>query len=136
MNKAKQIRALMPNLIHSMDATTLALLVNLYFDKTSQSVNNFYSIHDCFAVTANNVEKLISIIKIVYINIYSDNSYITKFDKGIIENIKLQFGSHAFNDLNRKIKINDLELDYPDLNKVLLGKIKAENILKSEYIIN
>ena len=70
MNKAKQIRALMPNLIHSMDATTLALLVNLYFDKTSQSVNNFYSIHDCFAVTANNVEKLISIIKIVYINIF------------------------------------------------------------------
>ena len=61
-------RSVMPNLIHSMDASSLALLANLFFED-NHDVKNFYSIHDCFAVTANNVSKLIDFIKLVYIKI-------------------------------------------------------------------
>jgi DNA-directed RNA polymerase len=117
----------MPNLIHSMDASSLALLTNFFFDSDS-NMKNFYSIHDCFAVTANNVSQLINFIKLVYINIYSDNQYIKKFDQGIINNIKLQFGNESFDDENKKIKFNNTELKYPDINEVISGKISAYNL--------
>ena len=82
LNKSQQITALMPNLIQSLDASTLALLVNILFKENK--FHNFYSIHDCFAVTCNNVEKLIYELKMVYIYVYCDNRYLLKFDKGII----------------------------------------------------
>jgi DNA-directed RNA polymerase len=125
----------MPNLIHSMDASSLALLTNFLFDSDS-NFKNFYSIHDCFAVTANNISKLIDFIKLVYINIYSDNQYIKKFDQGIVESIKLQFGNEAFDDINKKIKINSMELDYPDVNEVISGKINAYSVKNFNYLIN
>jgi DNA-directed RNA polymerase len=135
LNRSKQIRSLMPNLIHSMDASSLALLSSLFFDSDS-NFNNFYSIHDCFAVTANNVSKLIGFIKLVYINIYSDNQYIKKFDQGIIDNIKLQYGDKSFDDISKKIKVNGIDLDYPDVNEVISGKISAYNIRNSNCLIS
>jgi len=137
LNKPKQIRALMPNLIHSLDATSLALLVETFFKDSQFGLKNFYSIHDCFAVTGNNIENLINILKYVYIDIYSDNNYLRIFDEGIINNIKLQFGKQAFNDLTKHIKFNGFDLYYPDIETVIKdNKLKKENILKAKYLIN
>jgi DNA-directed RNA polymerase, mitochondrial len=142
LNRPKQIRALMPNLIHSLDASSLALLVELFFSEqdidedNSTNINNFYSIHDCFAVTANNIDKLINVIKVVYISIYSDDQYIRKFDQGIIDSIKLHLGKNSFNDSSKTIEINNKKIQYPDINTFILGIIKAESIKKSSYIIN
>ena len=135
INKSKQIRALMPNLIHSLDAASLSLIVDMFFIKSDNNIN-FFSIHDCFAVTANNVSKLIKIVKLVYIKIYSDDSYLKKFDLGIINSIKLHFGNEVFDDYNKQIKINDLLIQYPNVDVVVLGKIKASQILKAKTIIN
>lgn len=59
---------------------------------------NFFAIHDCFAVTANNIVNLIKIIKLVYIKIYSEDSYLKRFDVGIINSIKLHYGNDVFKD--------------------------------------
>ena len=64
LNKSQQITALMPNLIHSLDASTLALLVNFIFNDNnflqgSKGEFLFYSNLDCIAVTANKVVQLI-----------------------------------------------------------------------------
>ena len=138
LNKRKQIRALMPNLIHSLDASSLALVVDMFFkDNIKESnVNNFYSIHDCFAVTANNIVNLIKYIKLVYIKIYSDEQYLRKFDEGIINSIKLQFGNNSFNDELKLIKIDNLILNYPDVELVISGQVDKEKINKASYIIN
>nr|ADO51613.1 rnapol [Moniliophthora roreri] len=133
-NKAKQIRALMPNLIHSLDAASLALIVDAYFKENK--INNFFAIHDCFAVTPNNIEELIKKIKLVYIKIYCDNNYLKDFDKAIIDNIKLHFGNESFCDKSKKIKFDGKELNYPFVENLTLGKIEANNILKSIYLIN
>src|SRR5882762_9066847 len=130
LNKPKQIRALMPNLIHSLDATSLALLVEKFFKDSQFGLKNFYSIHDCFAVTGNNIETLINILKYVYIEIYSDNNYLRIFDEGIINNIKLQFGKQAFNDFTKHIKYNGFDLYYPDIETVI-----KDNKLKAKYLI-
>jgi len=137
--KSKQIRALMPNLIHSLDASSLALLVNEYFD-SEYNANNFYSIHDCFAVPASKVSKMIRLLKLVYINIYSENQYILRFDKGIKESIKTQFGDHVLDEDKGIISViiqgELITLDFPNIKKVIFGKIAAESIQNSEYIIN
>ena len=60
-----QKRALMPNLIHSLDASIIAMLYNKYKD-----VSSLYTIHDCFRVTADG--RLIS-----KINLYAKISIYT-----------------------------------------------------------
>jgi DNA-directed RNA polymerase len=83
----------MPNLVHSLDATSLALLYNSFYKETEKdNVVNFYSIHDCFAVTANNVELLINLLKSVYIDLYSGNTYLQKFDDDLISYIRSVYG--------------------------------------------
>nr|QWO71375.1 RNA polymerase [Calocybe gangraenosa] len=138
INKGKQKRALMPNLIHSLDAASLCLILDMFYQQNRDDSNriNFFAIHDCFAVTANNIVKLIKIIKLVYIKIYSDNSYLKKFDDGIINNIKLQYGNDSFNDETKIITINDIKLEYPSVEQVIIGKIKASKIMSANSIIN
>ena len=66
MDKSKQIHALMPNLIHSLDASSLAML----YDKLSKISTNplFFSINDCFAVPATNIETIKMLLQVyVYI---------------------------------------------------------------------
>ena len=128
---------LMPNLIHSLDASSLCLSVNMVSQhkKNQSEVFNFFGIHDCFAVTCNNVSNLIKIIKLVYIKIYSEDSYLKRFDQGIINSIKLQFGSESFDDQTKKIKVNGYNFDYPNVDEVIVGKIKANNIFNANYII-
>ena len=138
INKAKQIRALMPNLIHSLDAASLALIVEMLHSHLDLKINqfNFFSIHDCFAVTANNVVNLIKYIKLVYIKIYSEDSYLKRFDQGIIESIKLQFGDKAFDDKTKIIKVNGHKILYPDVDQIIKGRIKAIKIMNAQSIIN
>jgi DNA-directed RNA polymerase len=146
INQRKQVRALMPNLIHSLDSSSLALLVNLYFnDSTDQNkINNFYSIHDCFAVTANNVGTLINLLQLVYIKIYCEEQYLRKFHEGILHTIKLQYGEECFNKEKNEItiysnddrKTSNIVLKFPNIDEVLKGTIASVDIAKAGYIVN
>jgi len=50
----------MPNLIHSLDAASLCLVIVNYFKEIDNL--NFYSIHDCFAVPCNKVNNLYGLL--------------------------------------------------------------------------
>ena len=65
----------------------------------------------------------------------SEDSYLKRFDQGIINSIKLQFGSESFDDQTKKIKVNGYNFDYPNVDEVIVGKIKANNIFNANYII-
>jgi len=135
LNTRKQIRAFMPNLVHSLDAASLALLAEYYFKTVD--IKNFYAIHDCFAVTANNVDTLINYLKLVYIKIYSEDDYLRGLDKELIQHIKYYYSSDCFNDETLEIKINDLTLKYPDINIVLGKKLPTSDfITNSSYLIH
>lgn len=95
--KIKQIRSFMPNLVHSLDAASLALLLDSYFNNCYK-VNNIYTVHDCFAVTANNIDSLMLLLKLVYRKIYFQDSYLIKLDRGIKDHIKNHYGDQSLNE--------------------------------------
>lgn len=134
LNTTKQVRAFMPNLVHSLDAASLALLAEHYFN--GDQSKNFYAIHDCFAVTANNVDMLIKYLKLVYIKIYTEDHYLRNLDKEIIQHIKYHYSPDSFNDDTLEIKINDMTLKYPNINYVLGNKLPSPDlIIDSSYLI-
>lgn len=139
-NKEK-IRAFMPNLVHSLDAASLALLLDSYF-VDDDSIKNIYTVHDCFAaVPIDNVSNLMHLSqKLTYIKIYSDETYLKRLDKGIIDNIKNIYGDTSFNDKTRVINIpaNNINIEFPSVN-IVLGKepeLDFNSLSKSSYILN
>ena len=135
-NKEKQINSFMPNLIHSLDAASLTMLIDSYF-KENLEFKNIYAIHDCFAVTCNNTVELISMLKIAYIKIYSNIGYLRKLDQNIKDHIKNHYGSDCFNELELIITTKDKTLKYPNIENILKNNFDIKNnLLESTYIIN
>lgn len=92
-NFSKQRLALMPNLIHSLDSYSVFSL-RYEFEKIFKNFTNFYSIHDCFAVTSDKVIYLMTLIKLVYTNLYIKDKYLMRFDNNIINNILYIYGDN------------------------------------------
>jgi DNA-directed RNA polymerase len=127
-NSSKQIRAFMPNLIHSLDAAALALLVDLYFQDKNSQYKNIYAVHDCFAVTANNVENLMEFLKLVYIKIYSEGAYLLKLDKEIKHQINYVYGKGSLDEDTLIINTpNVCDIKFPDIKEVLNVKLPDVN---------
>ena len=143
IDKNKQISALMPNLVHSLDATALILLYNSFYSSMDKTQNvNFYSVHDCYGVTAKYVDSLIDNLRTVYLSLYSEKRYIEKFDEDIILNIIQLFGEAncTFHRIERIIHIKDNEsIILPDISTFLHKTNKDltyERLSKSIYFIN
>lgn len=91
----------MPNLIHSLDGTYIALLY-----KNFKDIGSLYTVHDCFAVTAENVPKLMSMLKFVYLKLYSEDNYLLNFDKLIRLNINQTRGDNV-------LKLDGITINIP-----------------------
>lgn len=119
----KQTRAFMPNLIHSLDATSLILLLDEYFNSSELIVKNIYTIHDCFAMPMNHVEFIIDNLRKVYTSIYSDSHYLEKLDEGILDIIVYHYRNVQFIRAENKLIItqdNEKKVFfYPNIKEVI-----------------
>ena len=126
----------MPNIIHSLDAASLSLLIYRFF-KIGKS-RNFYAVHDCFGVTCNNVHIISELLKLIYVDIYCNNLFLKNFDVNFRKTIKDQFGQESFIEENKIQIINELEeiitIDYPNINFILKPEIL--NFQDSSYPIH
>jgi DNA-directed RNA polymerase len=130
----------MPNLIHSLDATVLALLADDLFNNYL-GISNFYAIHDCFAVTANNVSSLFNSLKSAYTKVYTQDIFLKELDNFIIQYIKFTYGKECFDDKTLKItvEIGDeiIEEQYPNINYILGTELPPVDLIKdSSYLIS
>lgn len=128
----------MPNLIHSLDAVTLVLLLNIFFESELKT-KNVYTVHDCIGMTINNVDYIIDLLKFVYGKLYFQEQYLKKLDKAIILYIKNTLGESSFDDKTRKILFDKKELNYPDINSVFIYTVDIsdleERLKKASYLL-
>lgn len=115
INLRKQKSGILPNLIHSLDACVLTLLTNKII--TSGLNIPFYSVHDCFASTANNMFTLKTFYQHSLLDVYEDNKILKTIQKDINDYIKAQKPNSK----------NDLEI--PDLNILIKPRIN-KNLMK------
>lgn len=135
LDPRKQNNSIIPNVIHSLDASHVANIIN----NTVDNPNGFpiITIHDCFGTHPNNMNKLEEIVKLEFVALYASESFLNKFHDRNLQSIE---------DYGLKIKRDELlgqdyviyktrsKLYIPNIPK--LGNLNINNILKSKYIIN
>ena len=115
----------MPNLIHSLDAHSMTSL--FYFFSRKYNDLQFYSVHDCFGTTADKIDTLKNLLVFVYIELYSSDHYLEKFDKGIIKYIK---ENTNYKWKGRTIYINEDDYELFDIDWVLNNKLLNDTEVK------
>lgn len=81
----KQSLAIIPNIIHSLDASHLFNVVLEGYDKKCSPI---ITIHDCFGTHPNNMEYLSKIIRNEFINLYTKEDFINKYHENVYKAIK------------------------------------------------
>ena len=125
----------MPNLIHSLDAANIHMLC----DKLNHEP--LYTIHDCFATTANNMETIERNVKSSFIEIYFNNTtYLEKMHNSLIDQIKSYNLEIIKIDNKEIINYNNEHLEIPVLPKAFTDKeimnIFIKGIIKSKFFIS
>lgn len=132
LNTSKQIQAIIPNIIHSLDASHLIRVIN------SSIKGGFYpviTIHDCFGTHPNKMDVLSQKVKTEFALLYGGDSFLHKFHKHIISTLRAN---------NYKIKkidglysvyfsLKDEWIDLPKIPK--LGELDLNAIKESSYMI-
>jgi hypothetical protein len=132
LNKQKQTQAIIPNIIHSLDATHL---INLLIRASTEGFGPIITIHDCFGTLPNKMGELEHKVKKEFILLYSQKSFLKSFHERIIQSIR----DNQFTIINNsdgeaiQVLFNDKLIDIPKLPK--LGKLDIEKIIECKYMI-
>lgn len=142
INKRKQIQAIIPNIIHSLDASHLIkIIISVIRGQEDpfnmNSLKYILAVHDCFGTHPNQLSILEEMVKREYIWIYSNEKFLVKFHNKIIQNIK----DNNLEIINKGNKI--FVVFYNNQKKELLlipeipkeGKFNIKDVIYSKYMI-
>src|SRR5882724_6441508 len=135
LNTRKIKTSFMPNLVHSLDASNIHILC--------EKLNNqpLYTIHDCFASTANNMYDIEKKVKASFIEIYFNNeNYLEKMHMNLIDQIK-SINNEIINiNENEYIIINNKNYIIPKLPEAFTNKdimdTFIQGIKRSKFFIS
>ena len=134
LNTRKIKTSFMPNLVHSLDASNIHLMCR---NLTGIPI---YTIHDCFASTANNMSIIEDKVKTSFIEIYfKDGNYLEKMHRNLIDQIK-SYNNTVIKDGNEYIKIGNVLYKLPQIPEAFINKevlnTFIHGIRKSKFFIS
>ena len=136
----KQNNSIVPNIVHSFDASNIAVLIDYLISNSNGHNLDLITIHDCFATTPNNMEIMERNVKAAFIDIYfKDQSYIEKMHNHIIDQIK-SFIEIDIIDGKKYIEIDNERYLIPEIPKSFLNQelihIFIRGINNSKFFIS
>lgn len=136
IDRRRQREALMPNIIHSFDASNVVKTVDI-LQKDNIEI---FTIHDCFASHAANIHKVQLAVKMGFIKLYVNRDVLAKFHEGCLTNIENHDPSIIT--LNRDQGIVRLRYSPNDFKTFKipvipqLGSFDISKIIESKYMVN
>lgn len=140
LDKNKQVTALMPNLIHSLDDSSLMLLcenfLSIYNNKAS-----ICTIHDCFVTTCAKVPNLLVNLRSVYTKIYSEEPYLRTFDEKVIKDIQSSYKQEIeWEPDSRKFKYKERTYEIHNVDWVFghkqVAKTRVDKINRQKFVLD
>ena len=133
MNKQKQTQAIIPNIIHSLDANHLINIVN-FINKENPKVN-VITIHDCFGTHPNHMNYLEFVVRKEFILLYSNENFLEKFHNRFLQTLDDNQIPITIDDktLESLVEINNRCYKIPQLPK--LGNLDLQKIKDAKYMI-
>jgi DNA-directed RNA polymerase len=128
----KQINAIIPNIVHSLDG---AHLMNVIISAESKGIGPVITVHDCFGTHPNRMAALQYEVKKEFILLYTDHDFLEVFHNRIIQSIQdnnleiIKMGG-----LPRFVSLMGEEIEIPQLPKI--GKLDLEDVNHSTYMIS
>jgi len=131
INLRKQNEGIVPNLVHSFDASNISLLIKELL-KNKHNIN-ILTIHDCFACLSNNVELMTWHVKVAFSLLYSNKTFVNDYHNFIIEYL-IKSGFTILNNTvyhnNKKVAMLPTPPNFDSFEEF------KDNILGSQYFIN
>jgi DNA-directed RNA polymerase len=137
----KQNNSIVPNVVHSFDASNIALLVENISSNFTIKKMNLITIHDCFATNANDVDEMILKVKLSFIALYSDRSFIEAYHNFILDFIKktgfvIEEIYTPKSEINSYVISDNISHLIPKVPAFSINKNLRFDILASQYFIN
>jgi DNA-directed RNA polymerase len=126
----------MPNLIHSLDASNIHLLIPKLTDQP------IYTVHDCFATTPNHMSNLEYFIKEAFIEIYfRDGNYLEFMHNHLVQQIKDHCNDIIVKENGEEVVIiNNEQFIIPNIPQQFTStkhnELFMKGIFKSKFFIN
>ena len=131
IDKKRQRNGLMPNIIHSFDASNLVKTVE---GLKTQNIEIF-TIHDCFASHAATVSKVQHEVKIGFISLYVNNNRLAKMHENWLSALENHDPSRIL--VKRplgQVVIDEKPHKIPEVPS--LGDFDIEEIIHSKYMVH
>ena len=146
IDKNKQNQSIVPNIIHSLDASHLINVINNGYSK---NITPIISIHDCFGTHPNMMNKLANLIRSEFVLLYTQENFLKKYNEKVINSIKDNNFEIIEKDGNKyveyyKIKKKKDGTKYTSNKRNFLlipfipkmGDLDLKQIIKATYLIN
>jgi hypothetical protein len=133
LDKRSQMGALIPNIVHSLDASHLMEVIKKI---KAQKIDYILPIHDCFGTHPNDLAAVYDILKFEFINIYSNQEFLKSFHENILYVIKKnKFTTVKKNNRHYiKLRIKDKLIEIPEVPNS--GELDLNQIKFSLYMFN
>jgi len=135
MDNKKQVNAVIPNIIHSFDASHLLEVI------AAISLKNIYilPIHDCYGTHPNDMDSLAVEVRKQFIKIYSQTNFLETLREKVIVELK----THSMEVIEEDGEIYVTQhVNRQKIDKILIpkapqmGTLSLNEIMKSKYMIS